>query len=130
MSPPVWTLDTHHQKDFPRHHAKNAPYQKRYDALKARLDRATERMNRAKVQMDALVKVVKTDRNDVRRYKIAAPEKIKDRPGIIAEAVSGNEHYASLVATMRDDNSALKTWSLMSDAAKEEEANKRMYRDL
>ena len=109
---------------------KNAPYQKRYDALKARLDRATERMNRAKVQMDALAKVVKTDRNDVRRYKIAAPEKVKDRPGIIAEAVSGNEHYASLVATMRDDNSALKTWSLMSDAAKEEEANKRMYRDL
>ena len=109
---------------------KNAPYQKRYDALKARLDRATERMNRAKVQMDALAKAVKTDRNDVRRYKIAAPKKIKDRPGIIAEAVSGNEHYASLVATMRDDNSALKTWSLMSDAAKEEEANKRMYRDL
>ena len=93
---------------------KNAPYQKRYDALKARLDRATERMNRAKVQMDALAKVVKTDRNDVRRYKIAAPEKIKDRPGIIAEAVSGNEHYARL----------------MSDAAKEEEANKRIYRDL
>ena len=109
---------------------KNAPYQKRYDALKARLDRATERMNRAKVQMDALAKAVKTDRNDMRRYKIAAPEKVKDRPGIIAEAVSGNEHYASLVATMRDDNSALKTWSLMSDAAKEEEANKRMYRDL
>ena len=109
---------------------KNAPYQKRYDALKAWLDRATERMNRAKVQMDALAKAVKTDRNDVRCYKIAAPEKIKDRPGIIAEAVSGNEHYASLVATMRDDNSALKTWTLMSDAAKEEEANKRMYRDL
>ena len=109
---------------------KNAPYQKRYDALKARLDRATERMNRAKVQMDALAKAVKTDRNDVRCYKIAAPEKVKDRPGIIAEAVSGNEHYASLVATMRDDNSALKTWSLMSDAAKEEEENKRMYRDL
>ena len=109
---------------------KNAPYQKRYDALKARLDRATERMNRAKVQMDALTKAVKTDRNDVRRYKIAAPEKVKDRPGIIAEAVSGNEHYASLVATMRDDNSALKTWTLMSDAAKEEEANKRIYRDL
>ena len=80
--------------------------------------------------MDALAKSVKTDRNDVRRYKVAAPEKVKDRPGIIAEAVSGNEHYASLVATMRDDNSALKTWTLMSDAAKEEEANKRMYRDL
>ena len=109
---------------------KNAPYQKRYDALKARLDRATERMNRAKIQMDALAKVVKTDRNDVRRYKVAAPEKVQDRPGIIAEAVYGNEHYASLVATMRDDNSALKTWTLMSDAAKEEEANKRMYRDL
>ena len=55
MSPPVWTLDTHHQKDFPRHHAKKCGY----DALKARLDRATERMNRAKVQMDALAKAVK-----------------------------------------------------------------------
>ena len=87
---------------------KNAPYQKRYDALKARLDRAAERTNRAKIQMDALAKVVKTDRSNVRRYKVAAPEKVQDRPGIIAEAVSGNEHYASLVATMRDDNSALK----------------------
>ena len=59
---------------------KNAPYQKRYDALKAGLDRAAERMNRAKIQMDALAKVVKTDRSNVRRYKVAAPEKYKTDP--------------------------------------------------
>ena len=67
---------------------------------------------------------------DTGRYKITAAEKGKDRPSIIAEAVAGNAYYASLVATMQDDNSALKTLTLMSEAAKEEETNKKMYRDL
>jgi hypothetical protein len=109
---------------------KNEPYQKQYDALKGQLARAAEKMNRVKVQMEALAEAVKKDQNDTGRYKITAAEKGKDRPGIIAEAVAGNAYYASLVATMRDDNSALKTWTLMSEAAKEEETNKKMYRDL
>ena len=109
---------------------KNEPYQKQYDALKGQLTRAAEKMNRVKVQMEALAEAVKKDQNDTGRYKITAAEKGKDRPGIIAEAVAGNAYYASLVATMRDDNSALKTWTLMSEAAKEEETNKKMYRDL
>ena len=109
---------------------KNEPYQKQYDALKGQLARAAEKMNRAKVQMEALAEAVKKDQNDTGRYKITAAEKGKDRPSIIAEAVAGNAYYASLVATMQDDNSALKTWTLMSEAAKEEETNKKMYRDL
>ena len=109
---------------------KNEPYQKQYDALKGQLARAAEKMNRAKVQMEALAEAVKKDQNDTGRYKITAAEKGKDRPSIIAEAVAGNAYYASLVATMQNDNSALKTWTLMSEAAKEEETNKKMYRDL
>lgn len=109
---------------------KNAPYQEQYDALHERLERATGKMNRAKVQMEALAKAVQKDKGNTQRYKVAAPVKAKDMPSIIAEAVSGNSHYASLVATMRDDNRALKTWTLMSEAAKAEEANKRYYQDL
>jgi len=109
---------------------KNAPYQEQYDALQGRLERATGKMNRAKVQMEALAKAVQKDKGNTQRYKVAAPVKAKDMPGIIAEAVSGNSHYASLVATMQDDNRALKTWTLMSEAAKAEEANKRYYQDL
>ena len=104
--------------------------QKQYDALKGQLARAAEKMNLAKVQMEALAEAVKKDQNDTGRYKITAAEKGKDRPSIIAEAVAGNAYYASLVATMQNDNSALKTWTLMSEAAKEEETNKKMYRDL
>ena len=80
--------------------------------------------------MEALAKAVQKDKGNTQRYKVAAPVKAKDMPSIIAEAVSGNSHYASLVATMRDDNRALKTWTLMSEAAKAEEANKRYYQDL
>ena len=109
---------------------KNAPYQEQYDALHERLERATGKMNRAKVQMEALAKAVQKDKGNTQRYKVAAPVKAKDMPGIIAEAVSGNSHYTSLVATMQDDNRALKTWTLMSEAAKAEEANKRYYQDL
>jgi hypothetical protein len=109
---------------------KNAPYQEQYDALQGRLERATGKMNRAKVQMEALAKAVQKDKGNTQRYKVAAPVKAKDMPGIIAEAVSGNSHYASLVATMQDDNRALKTWTLMSEAAKAEEANKSLYQDL
>ena len=109
---------------------KNAPYQEQYDALHGRLERATGKMNRAKVQMEALAKAVQKDKGNRQRYKVAAPVKAKDKPGIIAAAVSGNSHYASLVATMRDDNRSLKTWTLMSETAKEEEANKQLYQDL
>ena len=109
---------------------KNAPYQEQYDSLQGRLERATEKMNRAKLQMEALAKAVQGDKQNAQRYKVSAPVKAKDKPAIIAEAVSGNSRYASLVATMREDNSALKTWTLMSEAAKAEEANKQIYRDL
>lgn len=109
---------------------KKAPYQEQYDALHERLERATGKMNRANVQMEALAKAVQKDKDNTQRYKVAAHVKAKDMPGIIAEAVSGNSHYASLVATMRDDNRSLKTWTLMSEAAKEEETNKQLYQDL
>ena len=72
-----------------------------------------------------------TIRNMPQKEKSTAQQrKLPDAPSKIAAAIGGNAHYASLVATLRTDDPALKTWTLMSEAAKDEEANKRYYQNL
>ena len=130
MSPPVRTLDSHHQKDFPWHHAEKCTVSETIRCTKSRAGSCSGK-NEPCQNSNGCARQSGKNRSERREtLQGRCTGKVQDRPGIIAEAVSGNEHYASLVATMRDDNSALKTWSIMSDAAKEEEANKRIYRDL
>ena len=137
---------------------KNAPLQKHCKELQDRLEQAKAEMNAAKSHMETLAVAVKKDTRDTRRYRVSPSDsgtpnngtsqpatsgkptsgvsgashqrKTPDAPSKIAAAIGGDAHYASLVATLRTDDPALKTWTLMSEAAKDEEANKRYYQNL
>lgn len=110
---------------------KNQPAQKRYDALTEKHALIKERLGRAGKQLEALSNRIKKDgKKSERLYRMADEKFTGDRPSAILSAIAGDEKFTSLVATTRDDDRSLKNWKLMSELAKDEEANKHIYAEL
>lgn len=85
-----------------------------------------------KEEIDGLMKHQRPGSREVaQKPKTAGRASIPaDAPSKIADAIAGNEACAKLVAVLRDDDQGLKNWSLMTEAAKEEEFNKSFYSQL
>ena len=86
-----------------------------------------------KEEIDVLMKNQKTAPSQVSGGNAQAkgPATVPpDAPNRIADAIAGSDACARLVAVLRDDDQGLKNWSLMTEAAKEEEFNKNFYSQL
>lgn len=116
----------------------NRPYAGRYEVKSHQLAKARERLVKVKAEWEAVKKTARKDPKGRRHFKVQGSPGAKgkepwqlDKPGIIAEALLGDEKMAQLVLTAKDDDKGMRSnWLLLTEAAKEEEMNKRFWQSI
>ena len=115
---------------------KNKPYAQRYEYLSKSLKEAQGIFSEKQRQMNLLSKLVKTDPEGKRRFRVDKEQmpsnfKKRDEPGIIASALDGNGYHMKVVTTSpEEDDKGLRSWKYLSEARREEEELKAYLKEV
>ena len=111
---------------------KNYKFIRQLEEVEARAKQLAERMNHAKMQMDALKMRIELDKPST-RYRIIMPDNSTNNStaSIIADAILNEPTAVQLVARSADNYLETdKTWELMSELDKDELIRQKIIRDL
>lgn len=119
----------------------NRPYRDRLAVKEQQLNRIEGKVEATRVEMVKLQAMLKKSGGGGghRLYRVAPHpsggtvryQGSEDKPGIIASALFGDEKMAQLVLTAKDEDEARKgNWAFLSEAAKEEQAEKGILHDI